>query len=89
MNLVLDILFLTKGKTKSNERYMLLCEIKAMMGEFLALLVLSGLLQHLLPNCSCMEFDLDGKYLLGGLFDVHTTTTYSVRDRPLELDCSK
>ncbi|XP_046897000.1 taste receptor type 1 member 1 [Hypomesus transpacificus] len=68
---------------------MLLCEIKAMMGEFLALLVLSGLLQHLLPNCSCMEFDLDGKYLLGGLFDVHTTTTYSVRDRPLELDCSK
>ncbi|CAJ1085527.1 Taste receptor type 1 member 1%2C partial [Xyrichtys novacula] len=34
------------------------------------------------------EFQLDGDYLIGGLFDIHHASTTSYRDRPEAINCS-
>uniref|UniRef100_A0A667YII8 Taste receptor, type 1, member 2, tandem duplicate 1 n=1 Tax=Myripristis murdjan TaxID=586833 RepID=A0A667YII8_9TELE len=58
---------------------------------FLAALCLLGSLLHASPECTVpsSEFQLQGDYLLGGLFNVHHASSSIVHDRPEAVDCSR
>ncbi|XP_068569039.1 taste receptor type 1 member 1-like [Cebidichthys violaceus] len=59
------------------------------MKHFLASLCLLGAFLHALPQCTvpASQFQLDGDYLLGGVFDIHHSVTV-YHDRPEAIDCS-
>lgn len=60
------------------------------MKRVLASLCLLGLFLHALTQCTfpASDFQLDGDYMLGGVFDIHhSDTTY--HDRPEAMDCSR
>ncbi|XP_037630023.1 taste receptor type 1 member 1-like [Sebastes umbrosus] len=60
------------------------------MKHFLASLCLLGTFLHALAPCTvpASEFQLDGDYLLGGLFDIHHDSDPVYHDRPEAIDCS-
>ncbi|XP_074498859.1 taste receptor type 1 member 1-like [Sebastes fasciatus] len=60
------------------------------MKHFLASLCVLGTFLHALAPCTvpASEFQLDGDYLLGGLFDVHHVNAPVYHDRPEAIDCS-
>ncbi|XP_037630030.1 taste receptor type 1 member 1-like [Sebastes umbrosus] len=60
------------------------------MKQFLASLCVLGTFLHALAPCTvpASEFQLDGDYLLGGLFDVHHVNAPVYHDRPEAIDCS-
>ncbi|XP_034027522.1 taste receptor type 1 member 1 [Thalassophryne amazonica] len=60
------------------------------MKRFLASVCLLELLVHVCVRCSAAasEFKLEGDYLLGGLFDVHRSSSLLPHDRPVAIDCS-
>uniref|UniRef100_UPI0037E96C1C taste receptor type 1 member 1-like n=1 Tax=Semicossyphus pulcher TaxID=241346 RepID=UPI0037E96C1C len=60
------------------------------MMNVLAFLCLLELLLHALAQCtvSTSEFQLEGDYLMGGLFDIHHVITPVDHDRPEAIDCS-
>ncbi|XP_068454255.1 taste receptor type 1 member 1-like [Clinocottus analis] len=59
------------------------------MEHFLAYVCLLGAFLHALTQCTvrASEFQLDGDYLLGGVFDIHLSGTV-YHDRPKAIDCS-
>ncbi|XP_031697954.1 taste receptor type 1 member 2-like, partial [Anarrhichthys ocellatus] len=59
------------------------------MKHFLASLCLLGAFLRALAQCTApaSEFQLDGEYLIGGLFDIHHSVTV-YHDRPEAIDCS-
>ncbi|XP_034393291.1 taste receptor type 1 member 1 [Cyclopterus lumpus] len=59
------------------------------MKHVLASLCLLGPFLHALSQCTvpASEFQLDGDYLLGGVFDIHQSVTM-YHDRPEAIDCS-
>ncbi|XP_061759750.1 taste receptor type 1 member 1-like isoform X2 [Nerophis ophidion] len=48
---------------------------------------LMGHVLFALTHCNSSDFHLNGDYLLGGLFDIHTSSSAS-HDRPEAIDCS-
>ncbi|XP_040914763.1 taste receptor type 1 member 1-like [Toxotes jaculatrix] len=60
------------------------------MKHFLASLCLLGSLLHTSAQCTVpsSEFQLEGDYLIGGLFDIHHVSTPLYNDRPEAIDCS-
>ncbi|XP_041655956.1 taste receptor type 1 member 1-like [Cheilinus undulatus] len=56
----------------------------------LASLFLLGTFLHALPQCSgsVSEFQLDGDYLIGGLFEIHHDSVPDHYDRPETIQCS-
>ncbi|XP_070766929.1 taste receptor type 1 member 1-like [Enoplosus armatus] len=60
------------------------------MKHFLAFLCLLESLLHALAQCTvpASEFQLEGDYLIGGLFDIHHVSASIYRDRPEAIDCS-
>ncbi|KAK5863356.1 hypothetical protein PBY51_000393 [Eleginops maclovinus] len=58
------------------------------MKHFLVSLCLLGTFLHALAQCSDSEFQLEGNYLLGGLFGIHHDTSPVLHDRPATIDCS-
>ncbi|XP_061826483.1 taste receptor type 1 member 1-like [Nerophis lumbriciformis] len=48
---------------------------------------LMGQVVLVLTRCNSSDFHLNGDYLLGGLFDIHTSSSAS-HDRPEAIDCS-
>ncbi|XP_070825145.1 taste receptor type 1 member 1-like [Chaetodon trifascialis] len=60
------------------------------MKHFLASLFLLGSLLHALAQCtsSASEFQMEGDYLIGGLFDIHHVRSPVYLDRPEAIDCS-
>ncbi|XP_040914282.1 taste receptor type 1 member 1-like [Toxotes jaculatrix] len=60
------------------------------MKHFLASLCLLGSLLHTSAQCTAPspEFQLEGDYLIGGLFDIHHVSTSAHHDRPEAIDCS-
>ncbi|KAM8864628.1 taste receptor type 1 member 2.2 [Spinachia spinachia] len=59
------------------------------MGHFLALLRVLGAFLHALTQCTSLasEFQLEGQYLFGGLFNIHQSVPV-YHDRPKATDCS-
>ncbi|XP_075947003.1 taste receptor type 1 member 1-like [Anarhichas minor] len=59
------------------------------MKHFLASLCLLEAFLHALAQCTApaSEFQLEGEYLIGGLFDIHHSVTV-YHDRPEAIDCS-
>lgn len=59
------------------------------MKHFLASLCLLGFLLHALAQCTVpvSEFQLDGDYLIGGLFEIHQASPPLHHDRPEAIDC--
>ncbi|KAG7242467.1 hypothetical protein INR49_021808, partial [Caranx melampygus] len=59
------------------------------MKHFLPLCVLGSLL-HAVTQCTvpASEFQLDGDYLIGGLFDIHYVSGRVHKDRPESIDCT-
>ncbi|XP_040914329.1 taste receptor type 1 member 1-like [Toxotes jaculatrix] len=60
------------------------------MKHFLASLCLLGSLLHTSAQCTAPspEFQLEGDYLIGGLFDIHQLNASVHHDRPEATDCS-
>ncbi|XP_008287219.1 taste receptor type 1 member 1-like [Stegastes partitus] len=60
------------------------------MKHFLAPLCLLGSLIYGLTQCTAptSEFQLKGDYLIGGIFDIHYSSTSFYQDRPEAIDCS-
>ncbi|XP_018544356.1 LOW QUALITY PROTEIN: taste receptor type 1 member 1-like [Lates calcarifer] len=60
------------------------------MKRFLATLCLLGFLLHVSTQCTvpASEFQLEGDYLIGGLFDIHHDNAPVYYDRPEAIDCS-
>ncbi|XP_076597831.1 taste receptor type 1 member 1-like [Chaetodon auriga] len=60
------------------------------MKHFLASLCLLGPLLHALAQCTspASEFQMEGDYLIGGLFDIHHVRSPVYLDRPEAIDCS-
>ncbi|XP_044066449.1 taste receptor type 1 member 1-like [Siniperca chuatsi] len=60
------------------------------MKHFLASLCLLGSLLHALTQCTvpASQFQLEGDYLIGGLFDIHHANGSIYHDRPEAIDCS-
>ncbi|XP_042348442.1 taste receptor type 1 member 1-like [Plectropomus leopardus] len=58
---------------------------------FLASLCLLGMSLYVLTKCTvpASEFQLEGDYLLGGLFDIHHVSDSVYQDRPEAIDCSR
>ena len=48
-----------------------------------------GFVLHALAQCTVLasEFQLEGDYLIGGLFDIHQTSASFYHDRPEAIDC--
>uniref|UniRef100_UPI0037E7AD62 taste receptor type 1 member 1-like n=1 Tax=Semicossyphus pulcher TaxID=241346 RepID=UPI0037E7AD62 len=61
------------------------------MEQFLASLSLLGSLLHACAQCTApaSEFQLEGDYLIGGLFDIHHVSAPVYNDRPEAIDCSR
>ncbi|XP_041802279.1 taste receptor type 1 member 1-like [Chelmon rostratus] len=61
-----------------------------MMKPFLASLCLLGSLLHAFTQCTvtATEFQLDGDYLIGGLFDIHHASDPIQHDKPEAIECS-
>ncbi|XP_041802276.1 taste receptor type 1 member 1-like [Chelmon rostratus] len=59
------------------------------MEHFLASLCLLGSFLHALAHCTVpySEFQLEGDYLIGGLFDIHHASAPVYRDKPEAIDC--
>ncbi|XP_071331859.1 taste receptor type 1 member 1-like [Trachinotus anak] len=64
--------------------------ITTIMEHFLPSLCLLGSLLHALTQCTVpsSEFQLQGDYLIGGLFDIHYVSTPVYHDRPETINCS-
>ncbi|XP_059189607.1 taste receptor type 1 member 1 [Centropristis striata] len=60
------------------------------MKHFLVSLCLLGTFLHALAQCTvpASAFQLEGDYLLGGLFDIHYVSDSVYHDRPEAIDCS-
>ncbi|XP_049437915.1 taste receptor type 1 member 2 [Epinephelus fuscoguttatus] len=60
------------------------------MKHYLASLCLLRTFLHILAQCTvpASEFQLEGDYLLGGLFDIHQASDPVCQDRPEASDCS-
>ncbi|KAK1898667.1 Taste receptor type 1 member 1 [Dissostichus eleginoides] len=58
------------------------------MKHFLVSLCLLGMFIHALAQCSASEFQLEGDYLLGGLFGIHHDSDPDSHDRPEDVDCA-
>jgi len=61
------------------------------MKHYLASLCLLRTFLHILAQCTvpASEFQLEGDYLLGGLFDIHQASEPVCQDRPEASDCSR
>ncbi len=61
------------------------------MKHFLAFLCLFESLLHGLALCTApaSEFQREGDYLIGGLFDIHHASGSVIHDRPEAIDCSR
>ncbi|XP_068997050.1 taste receptor type 1 member 1-like [Embiotoca jacksoni] len=61
------------------------------MKHFLASLCLLESLLHALSQCTvpASDFQLEGDYLIGGLFDIHHVSNRLKYDRPETIDCSR
>uniref|UniRef100_A0A3P8TCW4 G-protein coupled receptors family 3 profile domain-containing protein n=1 Tax=Amphiprion percula TaxID=161767 RepID=A0A3P8TCW4_AMPPE len=64
--------------------------LAARPNHFLAPLCLLGSLLHVWSQCMAQtsEFQLEGDYLIGGIFDIHYSSSSPYRDRPEAIDCS-
>ncbi|XP_054464628.1 taste receptor type 1 member 1-like [Anoplopoma fimbria] len=60
------------------------------MKHFLVSLLLLETFLHALAQCTApaSEFQLEGDYLLAGLFDIHQDSSAAKQDRPEAIDCS-
>ncbi|XP_070825154.1 taste receptor type 1 member 1-like [Chaetodon trifascialis] len=60
------------------------------MEHFLASLCLLGSFLHAFAQCTApaSDFQLEGDYLIGGLFDIHQTSVPAYHDKPEAIDCS-
>lgn len=65
--------------------------VTAAMKHFHAFLCLLVLLLNALTRCTvpASEFQLEGDYLIGGLFNIHYVSSPIFNDRPEAFDCSR
>ncbi|XP_028266091.1 taste receptor type 1 member 2-like [Parambassis ranga] len=61
------------------------------MKQVVAFLCLLGSFQHAVARCTvpASEFQLEGDYFIGGLFDIHQVGGPKRHDRPEAIDCSR
>lgn len=60
------------------------------MTRIIAHLCLLGCILHSLNEADAVsEFELDGDYLIGGLFDIHHVSKGLHRDKPETITCSR